>query len=143
MVDRQDIIDAAREFIGTPWHHQGRLKGVGVDCVGLISLVSKQLSIPINDYTTYSRYPIGDRLLGELEAGGLSRVEEPHVGSVLVFWLERPSKPQHTAFLTDKGILHAWYTARKVVEHSLTEWWTEHVHSYWDLPGVREWQLSS
>ena len=33
---RTDVVAAAREWLGTPFHHQARLRGVGVDCVGLV-----------------------------------------------------------------------------------------------------------
>lgn len=31
-----DIIPLARAWIGTPYLHQGRLRGVGCDCAGLL-----------------------------------------------------------------------------------------------------------
>ncbi len=31
-----DVVRTARTWLGTPYHHQGRLKGVGVDCAGLL-----------------------------------------------------------------------------------------------------------
>jgi len=30
------MIEAARRCIGTPFHHQGRASGIGLDCIGLI-----------------------------------------------------------------------------------------------------------
>lgn len=33
---RASILTNARSWIGTPYHHKGRVKGVGVDCGGLI-----------------------------------------------------------------------------------------------------------
>jgi len=35
-MDKNLIIEKAREFIDTPYEHQGRLKGIGIDCCGLI-----------------------------------------------------------------------------------------------------------
>ncbi|MDD5271077.1 MAG: hypothetical protein PHU14_00030 [Methylovulum sp.] len=29
---RQQIIDEATSWLGTPWHHAGKVKGAGVDC---------------------------------------------------------------------------------------------------------------
>ncbi len=29
---RSGVLTEARKWIGTPWHHQGRINGVGVDC---------------------------------------------------------------------------------------------------------------
>lgn len=36
---QQAIVDAAREWEGTPYHHHGRIKGVGVDCAMLLAEV--------------------------------------------------------------------------------------------------------
>ena len=32
MLDREGVCAIARSWIGTPYHHMGRVKGVGVDC---------------------------------------------------------------------------------------------------------------
>src|SRR5581483_8673074 len=37
--ERLHAIAEAESFIGTPFHHQGRLKGVGVDCAYLLAEV--------------------------------------------------------------------------------------------------------
>ncbi len=33
---RHELIAEARTWLGTPYHHKGRVKGVGVDCGGLL-----------------------------------------------------------------------------------------------------------
>lgn len=33
---RQRIVDAARGWVGTPYHHRARIKGAGVDCAQLL-----------------------------------------------------------------------------------------------------------
>ncbi len=40
-----DIIRTARSYIGTPFHHHGRLKNIGVDCLGLLIGVAKELNL--------------------------------------------------------------------------------------------------
>lgn len=35
-VSRLQIIDAARDWIGTPYVHQASAKGAGCDCLGLL-----------------------------------------------------------------------------------------------------------
>ena len=37
------IVAVARSFIGTPYRHQGSLKGIGCDCLGLIRGVWREL----------------------------------------------------------------------------------------------------
>jgi hypothetical protein len=39
------IVEAARSWVGTPFMHQQSLKGVGVDCVGVILGVGRELGI--------------------------------------------------------------------------------------------------
>lgn len=55
MTWRDKIVAEARTWIGTKYHHKARIKGVGVDCGGLIYEVYKKvLGIPAepfpNDY---------------------------------------------------------------------------------------------
>lgn len=35
-IDRAGVVAEARSWIGTPYHHQVSLKGVGCDCLGLV-----------------------------------------------------------------------------------------------------------
>jgi hypothetical protein len=36
---RASVVRVAREFVGTPYHHMGRVKGAGVDCATLLAEV--------------------------------------------------------------------------------------------------------
>ena len=42
MIARADIVAAARSLIGTPFRHQARLPGVGIDCLNLIGEVGME-----------------------------------------------------------------------------------------------------
>jgi len=56
-MDKNLIIEKAREFIDTPYEHQGRLKGIGIDCCGLIMIVGvadNNLTL-IHAYSTIGR----------------------------------------------------------------------------------------
>ncbi len=39
------IVEKSREWIGTPFHEQGRQKGIGCDCVGLILGIAKEIGV--------------------------------------------------------------------------------------------------
>ena len=39
--ERLAAISEVRSYIGTPWMHQGRIKGVGVDCIGLTIIMAR------------------------------------------------------------------------------------------------------
>ncbi|MBL0320066.1 MAG: hypothetical protein IPP74_12385 [Alphaproteobacteria bacterium] len=45
MTSNQKIISQARTWLGTPFHHQARLKGKGCDCLGLIVGVADELGL--------------------------------------------------------------------------------------------------
>jgi hypothetical protein len=61
-VESAEILAAARTWLGTPWRHQGRLKGVAMDCGGLILGVGRDLGLLDFDTRAYGRIPDG-RLL--------------------------------------------------------------------------------
>ena len=87
LLSRSRIIKQARTWIGTKYHHQGRLKksvncSGGVDCIGLVIGVADELNIcdasgsPLSkhDKTNYSMHPEGEKLASSMGAH-LSPVE--------------------------------------------------------------------
>lgn len=133
MIDRTQVVDCARSWIGTPYHHQARVKGVGVDCIGLAIGVCRELGlIPAEfDYNGYSRSPHGV-LLPVVEQ--FCKPEEPQMGSLLIFRIRH--EPQHCAIKTDRGIVHAYQGVDRVTEHCLGDWWESRIVGSYKLPGV-------
>lgn len=135
MIARADIVAAARGWLGTPWHHQGRLKGVGVDCVGVVIGVAGELGISDFDITGYGHRPDSrelERLAGHLMVE--VPVAEAQPGDVLL--LDVDKQPQHLAFVTDVGMLHAYAPLRRVVEHRRDAAWDDRIVAVFQLPGV-------
>ena len=64
-IGREEIVAEARKWIGTPFRHQGRIRGRGVDCVGLPLCVMRDLGIAdwTEDFRVYPRRPMTDRVL--------------------------------------------------------------------------------
>ena len=129
----RSIVDIARDWVNTPFVHQGRLKGVGVDCLGLV--LGVYLEAGHNVPTEIPRYKTFERpglLIEKLsEYGDQITDEEARPGDVVVF--NYAEQPQHLAILTDIGLIEASATFGKVVE---TTWGSEHderLHSYWRL----------
>lgn len=60
-----EIVITARTWVGTPYHHQARVKGVGVDCAGVVIGVARELCmVPLDfDITGYPRQPDGTSFL--------------------------------------------------------------------------------
>lgn len=139
MTTRDEIIAEARTYIGTPFHHQGRLKNAGVDCIGLVVGVAKIFGLEDYDDYVYPKYPEKNQLMPKLETI-LERVdiEDAEPGDVLVFWINRHTRiPQHIGLKTDVGMLHTFETIGRVVEHGLTKKWRRRLCAAFRFPGVK------
>ncbi len=42
---RQSVVEEVKTWIGTPYHHQGRIKGVGVDCATILCEVYEAVGL--------------------------------------------------------------------------------------------------
>lgn len=156
-VTQDQIIEAARQWVGTPYVHQARgPKGPegGTDCVGLLIAVATELGIIEQGYdpTGYSWITDGTQLRVELsrwaECVAFSDTAQDYAfwaeviqpGDIAVFNVMR--HPQHTAFVskidygnggTFIGMIHAYDPAKKVVEHIFDERWFSRLTSVWRL----------
>ncbi|MBI2801233.1 MAG: peptidase P60 [Gammaproteobacteria bacterium] len=116
------IIAAARGYLGTPFHHQGRVRGVGVDCAGLLVCTARDLGATPLDLPNYDHEPdpkvIREYLNAQMQ---FVRPQEATLADVLLmqFPRHRVGFATHLAILTDIGIIHAYAPARKVVETAL------------------------
>jgi NlpC/P60 family putative phage cell wall peptidase len=65
MTDRQQVVAVARSWVDTPFHHQARLKHVGVDCIGLVIGIARELALVAPDFDVqgYAETPDGRTLM--------------------------------------------------------------------------------
>lgn len=126
------IVAAARDCIGTRWHHQGRIPGAGLDCVGLVVHAVRAAGIEGIDTADYGRKHDNGRLLRELDSR-FDRVDPADLqpGDVLAFtWSERDAESQHVAIVSAIGplaIVHSHLGQRGVVEHHAGQYWTSRI----------------
>lgn len=139
----EQVIESARRWIGTPYQHQGRLLGVGVDCLGLIIGVTTDLGLidpSLLDYGDYARVPDGDFLQTEI-AKFCTQIDLPDPGQplptgLLVLFRFR-GDPQHCGISSHYGaVIHSHQGAGKVCEHNLDAKWRRRVVAIYQLPGV-------
>ncbi|MCW5939918.1 MAG: C40 family peptidase [Fimbriimonadaceae bacterium] len=128
----------ARTWIGTPWHHCGRSKGVGVDCAGLViaSLSAGGLDAP--DPGRYSDTSDESELLAMALLAVADLVPDGafQLGDVLLFVRDRAPSPMHhhLAVATGEGgFVHAWSTpsVMSVVETPFATFWSRSLRSVW------------
>ena len=116
------IVEIARETIGSPFHHQGRVVGVGIDCVGVLVHVFERLGLPYFDVKGYPRESTGSYLMDVLDKQpSLMATKDLKEGDLLLFAFSK--FPQHVGVYTGTSIIHARYQHKKVVEHNFDRTW--------------------
>lgn len=144
----KEIQRAARDWIGTPFQHQQSLKGAGVDCVGLILGVGRELGVldispaAWAPFAAYSRSPNPGRMRRAMRRFLIEDKRElfdiPSPGSIGWFgW--RDGLPMHLAivgrFEGRATMIHAFAQLGKCVENSIDATWLNRVDSWWQFPG--------
>lgn len=140
---KEKIIKSARSWIGTPFKHQGRVKGLGTDCLGLIVGIAVECDLKTISGNNLSEYDVTEYdlsidydklsqcLANNLE---LSHKIEPGCLAVLSF----DSNPQHLAIISDYtqdslGIIHADMQSKSVTEHFLDESYLSKIQKIYKL----------
>ena len=144
---RNRIITEAREWIGTPYHHQAMVKGVGCDCAGFVvgvgirtgalSMTDKEIA----SYSGYGRIPNPNYMRKNMERF-LFEIDDPKTGDiVLIQW--RHNMPMHLAILSEyknrRTIIHSYRDSGGVVEHNFNDLWDNKVHSFWRYGEIDQW----
>lgn len=121
------FIEAARSFIGTPYHFKGRSKG-GLDCAGhYIKSINKAGFYSNYEYLNYGTNPNPKGIIKALKET-CDIIEEIEPGSVLL--INYTGLPQHIAIYTDKNTLvHVYKQAGKVTEEKFTKFWKDRVYT--------------
>ena len=135
---RARIIAEARTYLGVPWRHQGRTR-LGVDCVGLIVCVGKELQLLSYDHMGYKRLPraSGSPMLEQIvKAGGRKKpVQAARPGDTFIF--RERAYPMHMGILSgDETMIHAYARRKMVVEEPLDDFWRERLLSCYAFPGI-------
>jgi hypothetical protein len=151
VVNGDDIVVAARAYLGTRFRHQGRRRSL--DCVGLVLSVAEDLGlldrfgslIRREDYGHYGPQPVDGAVLRECEkrlvrltysANSVATTLEP--GQVLV--LRAPFVPCHAGIATQlefgPGVVHAYPPSGGVVENLLDAAWLRRIAGVFWFPEV-------
>ena len=153
---KEKISNEAMQWIDTPFHHQGRAKNIGVDCIGLIVGIAKNLDLKSEvfdatnnrqillhelDNPNYSPLPnrmqLKDSLtntLIEIEKGDLN------VGDIILFTLNM--WPQHVAIITkiqeDIFFVHASEPVGKTIFSRFDSRWQDKAIGFYRFPELKK-----
>lgn len=119
--EREKLINEAKAWLGTPYHSEARLKGVGCDCGQfLIGVLENTELLP---HLEIPHYPVDiachcatPRYLMKIEEY-CDRVEDGtrKTGDILVFKFKGSKVPHHAGFVVDKDYMIHSYTRLGVI----------------------------
>lgn len=116
----ESIIAAARECLETPFHHQGRVVGVGMDCAGVLVHILQRHGLPYVDERGYPRYPYHGLMQRILDSQpSLLKISRKQLEAGDVLLMRYRSEPQHVAIYTVATIIHGSSEHGRCVEHTL------------------------
>jgi NlpC/P60 family putative phage cell wall peptidase len=140
------LLAEARSWLGTPWHHQASLKGVGCDCIGFVRGVAEpfvgRVDCPMNYAETWPLYRAEEQLRNEM-AGRCIEIDPEHAlpGDILLFGAGK-GPAHHCGYLTEGArLIHCYREAGRVVEQDMTPFWAEKIRGAFRLPGIADGRL--
>lgn len=134
---RHLIVNKAREFLGTPYHHQGRVKGAGIDCAGLVICVAHELKLSEYDLDNYPKESDGVELQQLFSENAIS-ARQLDIGNIILLKIKKV--PQHCGIIAFKDnvrtFIHACRKRQKVVEIELTKDYIRKVVNVYEFPNI-------
>src|SRR3954452_13379626 len=127
---RTRIIAEARAWIGTPYRHQGSLKGIGCDCLGLVRGVWRALN---------GAEASGVESLAEAARRHLVELDDPRSfapGDVLLFRYSNHYPAKHAAIVTAPDLMVHAHDGACVAEVAIAPWWRRRLAFAFAFPGA-------
>lgn len=137
------VVACARTWIGTPYLHQGAVRGAGCDCLGLVRGVWAEVSggplERIASYTADWSEPQGDEVLWRAASQRLvsKAVDDAETGDVVLFRMRHGAVAKHLGIQGQTGqsptFIHA-YQGHGVLESALTAPWQRRIVARFAFP---------
>jgi len=124
------IIAAARACVGTRFRAQGRLPGVGLDCVGVALVAARAAGAGGFDLPAYALSGDNEARLDTVLERRCTHVAVAEPGDLLV--VAPATGRRHLAVVTDAGLVHAHAGLARVVEAPADPAWV--TIAAWRLP---------
>jgi hypothetical protein len=120
--ERARVVEVARSFIRTRYRPNAKIKGVGVDCGTLLTMVFEEAGvrspIVLADYSPqFHMHSVEPRYEGELIKNGAHEVEQCRIADIALYF--QGKQFAHGAIVSQLSplrIIHAYAPSRCVVE---------------------------
>jgi NlpC/P60 family putative phage cell wall peptidase len=135
------VVAVARGFVGTPYRHQGSLKGVGCDCLGLIRGVWRELygiepEVPAPYAMDWAERAGEERLLDAAarHCGAMLPLSQLQPGDLLIFRWRAGVAAKHAGIAApEERFIHA-YEQAAVIESPLVPSWRRRIAGVFRFP---------
>lgn len=135
---RKDFVLTAYTFLGTPFQHQARLPGIGLDCAGVVVCALKKCGYPVADRVGYGRIPANGIFTSAVtDHCDTIRQEDVQPGDLMLFAFR--DEPQHIAIVSATNptmLIHAYQDVGRVVENGLDATWQGRLRGCYRLKGI-------
>lgn len=137
---RQQILSVAKSWIGTPYHHQASVKGIGTDCLGLVRGVFREVygydtDVPPAYSPDWAEATGAETMLKAADKHLLKQPPEViAAGDVVIFRLRSGMVAKHAAIVSGScHMIHAIEGAL-VSEVVMSNWWRRHIAGVYSFP---------
>ena len=141
-VTRSRVIELARGWISTPYHHQASVRGVGADCLGLVRGVWRELyGYDAEAPPAYTRdwgetSSLESMLMAAARHLVHVKIADMQPGDVVLFRMRPSAISKHAAILvTPSTFVHA-SEGGPASEVALSRWWRRKITAAFRFPGV-------
>lgn len=145
-VDKQlQIVISATSWLNTPYHHHGKIRGVGVDCAQfLVAVAYENGLITEEQYKSVPNYPVQwhlhnreEKLLEMVESFNCVEIpkELTQPGDIITFQFGRVTS--HLGIkISETEFIHARYDVGRVVINTLQQEWADKWTKTYAFPGI-------
>ena len=139
MITRTQIIEAARNYLDVPWLHQGR-NIHGIDCVGLLIMVGRDIGLDMKDVKAYSLYYDPIMLARSFRKNNCKKIPKTNAIAGDIVTIRVGNAATHVGILTMKEnvlhLIHAYRSSRTVREEVVYPLLKKRFYFGYVYPGV-------
>ncbi|WP_065334129.1 NlpC/P60 family protein [Tritonibacter mobilis] len=133
-----EALNVARQWLGTPYRHQGATRGAGCDCLGLIRGIWRSLygsePEPVPPYTRDWAERGTEERLWRAALRHMRPVQDAAPGQVILFRMHGGAVAKHLGLQSSASrFIHA-YSGHGVVESALTPAWQRRIVARFAFP---------
>ena len=133
-----DFVNTARSYLRSPFHHQGRLPHVGLDCAGVVVCAASANGYEVEDVKGYANIPSQGLFMKSVKKHcDVVNIKDAQIGDLCMFAFV--SEPQHIAIISSVEplkIIHAYLQVNEVVENNLDQVWLNRLRGCFRLRGI-------